>query len=584
MASTNTLNSASFYHFSIAQYLLKTILAFVFFLLPTSISIAKIKSLHSNWIFCQQGKNSWYKATVPGTVHTDLLQNKIIQDPFIADHLENTQWVQQSSWIYKTSFILCEEEYTSQYALLVFEGLDTYASVYLNGQLILEANNMFRTYKPDVSNKLKQTNEIVIIFHPVLALADSLAKLDKIKRPCENNRHYIRKAQYHFGWDWAPEILTMGIWRPINLYLNESPKTNETKTQNIALIREKDSIGESFYFTINHKPSYIIGANWVPADVFLPRITRNKYRQLLVAAKEAGIQMLRVWGGGIYEQNDFYELCDSLGLLVWQDFMFAGAMYPADSQFLSNVEAELRDNITRLRAYQCIVLWCGNNEIDEAWHNWGWQKQFNLSPADSATLWKDYQYLFHQKIPDLLNELDPQRPYVTTSPIYGWGREQSMTDGDSHYWGVWWGLQPKEVFCDKVPRFMSEMGMQAMPNFESIQQFVPTSQQFLFSTVLLSHQKHPTGFETIDHYLKQEKMSYTDIKSYIQATQTLQAKVLHTALQAQYYSQGRCMGSLWWQWNDCWPVCSWSIVDYYGNAKRSYRTLKQFTSCIQPRK
>ncbi|MBK8683552.1 MAG: hypothetical protein IPN26_00455 [Bacteroidetes bacterium] len=190
------------------------------------------------------------------------------------------------------------------------------------------------------------------------------------------------------------------------------------------------------------------GANWVPADVFLPRITKNRYRQLLIAAKEAHFNMLRVWGGGIYEDDDFYTLCDSLGIYVWQDFMFAGAMYPGDPDFLQNVKEEAKQQILRLRKHPCIVLWCGNNEIDEAWNNWGWQKQFEISANDSMRLWKEYATLFHEVLPELVRQYDSGRAYISTSPLYGWGREKSMTHGDSHF-GDCGGASSLLALCEK---------------------------------------------------------------------------------------------------------------------------------------
>ncbi|MBK6329962.1 MAG: hypothetical protein IPF62_05325 [Bacteroidetes bacterium] len=193
------------------------------------------------------------------------------------------------------------------------------------------------------------------------------------------------------------------------------------------------------------------GANWIPADVFLPRITHDKYRSVLIAAKQAGMNMLRVWGGGIYEDDYFYTLCDSLDIYIWQDFMFAGAMYPTDAYALENIKQEAIDNILRLRKHKCIVLWCGNNEIDEAWHNWGWQKQFNLTQNDSTALWRGYQQLFHELLPSLVSQYDSGRAYIASSPLHGWGRTQSMTHGDSHYWGLWWGLDSISVMKKKFP-------------------------------------------------------------------------------------------------------------------------------------
>jgi beta-mannosidase len=398
-------------------------------------------------------------------------------------------------------------------------------------------------------------------------------------RPSENNRHYVRKAQYHFGWDWGPKIITAGIWRGVYLrgYEHSPAQTDawQKGLHKVELVQDADSIGRSFYFKIDGKPTFMHGANWIPADVFLPRVTKSKYRQLLLAAKEAHCNMLRVWGGGIYEDDAFYDLCDSLGIMVWQDFMFAGAMYPGDEHFMENVCQEIIDNILRLRRHKCIVLWCGNNEIDEAWHNWGWQDQFHLSATDSARLWQDYNRLFHELLPQLVKEYDGTRPYITTSPLHGWGRKESMTEGDSHYWGVWWGLEPIEKYKEKVPRFMSEYGMQAMPAWKSIAQFSLPSDWDTASIVMKVHQKSPGGYQKLAVYLAQNGYKPTTFKAFAAATQDVQSKALETAITAHKGAAPYCMGTLFWQFNDCWPVSSWSVVDYYGRKKKAFYTVKR---------
>jgi beta-mannosidase len=554
-------------------------------LMSSSFSSAQTILLNSNWQFRQVNTKQWYKATVPGTVHTDLLSNNLIPPPYYGNSESKLQWINKANWEYQTTFSVTNLMLQQSDVQLVFEGLDTYCKVYLNNVEILNANNMFRTWKVQVSHLLKlKENHLKLVFTSAELIADSLAAASSIKLPCENNRNYVRKAQYHFGWDFAPKFITCGIWRKVQLLV---PNQNITKTsikrtiqghnwsnKNVQLIQEKDSIGQSFYFTINGKPTFIKGANWVPADMFLPSITYSRYKKLLVAAKQAGMNMLRVWGGGIYEDEIFYNLCDSLGIMVWQDFMFAGAIYPTDSGFIENVKHEMIDNLKRLTKHPCIVLWCGNNEIDEAWHNWGWQKEYHLSNADSSKLWKAYQQLFHELLPSLVKQYS-SKPYITTSPLYGWGRQQSITHGDSHYWGVWWGLQPIEKYQEKIPRFMSEYGMQALPNKESLQQFIPLQEMDTTSNSMRAHQKHPTGFQTLSIYLKQNNLTANTFEEYIGATQTLQANALSTAITAHLAAQPRCMGTMLWQLNDCWPGISWSIIDYYGNKKKAYESVRK---------
>lgn len=547
---------------------------FVLVVFAGKLGYSQATFLRQDWMFRRVGTELWKEAAVPGTIHTDLMRHSLIQDPFYGDNETKIQWVSKADWEYKTFFQL-DVSKRAQGVFLRFHGLDTYADVMLNGIIILRADNMFRTYDVDISSFVKYENELSIVFHSAELKADSLAiSYLPLVRPCENNRHYVRKAQYHFGWDWAPRILTAGIWRDVELVYGSLPQPENSQYGSVRFVQEADSIGQSFYFTENGKPVYMKGANWVPADVFLPRINKNKYRNLLLAAKEANLNMLRVWGGGIYEDDTFYELCDSLGISVWQDFMFAGAMYPADSQFVENIRAEVRDNILRLRKHKCIVLWCGNNEINEAWNNWGWQSQFHIQSEDSIRLWNEYHRLFHQVIPKLVLELDSGRSYIPSSPLYGWGREKSMTDGDSHYWGLWWGHYSLDSIRLKIPRFMSEFGMQAMPSMESILKFAAKSDLDTNSIVMRLHQKHTTGFATLADYLKKEKITVTNFQTFVQGTQELQKRCLKAGYEAQMNSNGRCMGSLWWQFNDCWPVCSWSLIDYYGVKKKAYYSLK----------
>lgn len=540
-----------------------------------------VQSLLNNWQFKQVGTSKWHKAIVPGTIHTDLLHNQLIPDPFYRDNETKLQWISKANWQYQTNFNINASNFNKKNIELVFEGLDTYANIYVNGTLLLNANNMFRTWRINVKPYLQQNNnQLLIVFKSADAIADSLAKKSTVIYPSENNRNFVRKAQYHFGWDFAPKLTTCGIWRKVSLnFSNDDLKQKDNfsnfSQNNIQLIQQPDSIGQAFYFTVNNKPIFIKGANWVPADVFLPRVTKHKYRSLLVAAKEAGINMLRVWGGGIYEDDEFYNLCDSLQIMVWQDFMFAGAMYPANQQSLENIKQEAIDNIKRLRHHPCIAVWCGNNEIDEAWHNWGWQKQYKITTQDSILLWNEYKKIFHELLPQLVKEYDGNRPYVTTSPLNGWGKKESMTHGDSHYWGIWWGLEPIEKYGEKIPRFMSEYGMQAMPNFESIQQFTAPKDWDTSSVVMKLHQKHATGYQNLAAYLYQNKLTATNFQSFVAATQRLQSIALSKAITTHLSAQPRCMGTMLWQLNDCYPGVTWSIIDYYGKKKKAYYTVKE---------
>lgn len=542
-----------------------------------------IQLLHKSWQFAEQGSNLWRPASVPGTIHTDLMKQQVIPDPYFRSNEKAVQWVADKNWVYKTQFTSSAAQRNQQHTDLVFDGLDTYADVYLNGQLLLQANNMFRQWRIPVKHLLKASNELRIVFHSAKKQVTAFAKADSpLVIPAENPRVYARKAQYHFGWDWGPTFVTAGIWK--NVYLDsynqpaaEKPFHNPRK---IELVQEPDSIGKSFYFKIDGQPVYMKGANYIPSDMFLPRLTKNDYRQILLAAKNANMNMLRIWGGGVYETEDFYDLCDSLDIYVWQDFMFAGGMVPLDDAFFLNVKEEVIQQVKRLRHHKSIIVWCGNNEVEEAWHNWGWQTQFNLHGQDSAKVWHAYKRLFKDSIPAWLQQYDGTRPYVSTSPMHGWGRAASITEGDSHYWGIWWGMQEIEVFEKKTGRFVSEYGMMAMPNMTTTASVTLPQDRYLYSEALKTHQKHPTGFQNMNGYLHQyfmdsARIKHLSLEQYTYLTQCLQYYAFKNSIAIHRSKYPVNMGTLLWQLNDCWPVASWAITDYSRQPKAAWYAVKE---------
>jgi beta-mannosidase len=624
-----------------------------------------VLSLNGDWTFSQQGSTKSYAATVPGCVHTDLLANKLIPDPLLACNEQQVQWIENASWIYKKSFSVDEHFLKNQNIFIVAEGLDTYADVFLNGQQILKANNMFVGYEKDVKSLLHTgTNQLEIIFEsPVLKGKQEASKISYTLPGDE--KVFLRKAQYQFGWDWGPRLVGCGIWKPIYIkawnevlitdqhiiqkslspekaellfetkisatsavdaqimitdeisgaryvsknfkfakgpnrctldFVIDNPKlwwTHDLGVPNvyhfkteilyknkilaqsslqsglrtIELVKKPDSVGASFYFKLNGIPLYIKGANYIPQDIFPQRTPDSAYENLIESASNANMNMLRVWGGGVYENDVFYNLCDEKGILVWQDFMFACAMYPGDSAYLSNVADEIRYQVKRLRNHPCIALWCGNNEIDEGWHNWGWQQQYHYSISDSTRIWEDYLRLFRKLIPDIIQEEDGSRAYWQSSPQYGWGRSMGYTHGDSHYWGVWWGMDPFEKYREKIGRFASEYGFQGFPEKSTLLYLNNNQEPALKSDVLKCHQKHPTGFETIQTYMDREYKTSDSLDDYIYKSQLLQAYGIKTAIEAHRNAKPRCMGTLYWQLNDCWPVVSWSSMDYFQRPK-----------------
>ena len=378
-----------------------------------------IINLNQNWTFKSFNDNRLLPASVPGSVHADLLRNNIIPNPYFGTNEKNLNWIDTTDWIYQCYFDFKPSLTGRKNIAINFDGLDTYADVYLNDSLILNANNMFRQWIVNIKSIIKPgQNKLQICFHAAKRITDSIAQSQlPLTRP-DNSRVYARKAQFQFGWDWGPVFVGAGIYKNIWIDAYNTLSTNEkiqmerdqqnrSRIKDMKLIQRPDTIGTSFYFKKNGKPIYMKGANWIPADnIFLSKLNRDDYRRMLKNAKAANMNMLRVWGGGIYETDDFYDLCDSMGIYVWQDFMFACAMYPGDDNFLKNVKEEVAQQIKRLRHHPCIVLWCGNNEIEEGWKNWGWQTQYNVHHQDSIKIWNEYQTLFRDSLAEWVKEFD----------------------------------------------------------------------------------------------------------------------------------------------------------------------------------
>ncbi|WP_454046354.1 beta-mannosidase [Chryseobacterium sp. Marseille-Q8038] len=622
-----------------------------------------------NWQFRNSKDQNWLPAKVPGTVHLDLISNKIIPDPFKDENEKKVQWVENEDWDYQTQFMISSQELKNDNIDLVFNGLDTFSEIYLNGKLLKKTDNMFRKWNIPVKKYLKAGNNIVQVkFQSAVNTGKELAKKVPFTMP-ESPRSFVRKAQYQFGWDWGPRLVTAGIWKDVqlefwnnakiitvkdiqnttskaindlrfdveiyaenagdytldlnkihqkivlkkgintisvpyetkgmklwqpngrgeaNLYdfevkLSKDQKNIDGKNiriglRTVELVQEKDEKGKSFYFKVNGQPLYIKGTNWIPGDSFSPRMTKEKYQKLIKDTNDANMNMIRIWGGGIYEDDEFYKACDENGILVWQDFMFAGSFYPADEAFLNNVKEEVRDQVNRLQNHPSIALWCGNNEIDEAIVNWGYQKQFKYSKDDSLQVWKDYKKLFHDVIPNALSEnlKSDKNIYWPSSPSIGWGHKESLTEGDSHYWGVWWGEQPFEIYNEKVGRFMSEYGFQGTPSLETTKSmFSGTPELNLQNPTIKAHEKHARGWDIMNEYLKRDYKIPTDFVQYNYVSQLLQARGMQIAIEAHRRAKPYNMGTLYWQLNDCWPVVSWSSIDYLGNWKAFHYQAKR---------
>ncbi len=546
----------------------------------------------TQWQFEYEGQ--WYDATVPGCIHTDLMAHNLIPDPFYSTNEDSVQWVSDRIWRYRT-LIPKQVLPSREYVTLLFEGLDSYADIVVNGDTLLKTDNMFRRWSVTLDVKqLPDTNLLEIIFHPT-KIHDTAA-LAQLGYPLPDPRALTRTAPYQQGWDWGPVLNTCGICQPVHIVAgkvnvdeDESPVDVAQGTwfdqHKITFEAKPDSTGLAYIFYDNGKPLFCKGANWIPCHSFpiLTEALKARYRYLLCSAKEAHFNMIRVWGGGIYEPDYFYELCDSLGIMVWQDFNFSCALYPDDDSFLDNVRLEAEQQVRRIARHPCVVLWCGNNEVKNGWEDWGWQKQYGWSDSQIAQLQHGIDTLFGEEgiLAHAVAKYDPlKRAYVSSSPLYGWGHPECVTHGDSHYWGVWWGEQDAEMYAEKTGRFMSEYGFQSYPEYSTIQRYAPADQLDIDSPALRKHQKHGRGREIIDKAMMQYygcDSKTLSLEDYSYVSQLLQAWIMGYGILEHIRQQPHCMGTLYWQLNDCWPVASWSSIDYYGNWKAlHYRAQELF--------
>lgn len=638
--------------------------------------------LDKGWEFTQAGKGEWLSATVPGTVHQDLIDHGKLPNPFYGMNEKKVQWVENEDWIYKTSFQLTDEQLARDAALLNFEGLDTYADIYLNGSLLKRTDNMFVGYTLPVKEVLRKgENRLQVYFHSPIKQTLPQWETDGFEYPADNDHSdtrvsiYSRKAPYSYGWDWGIRLATSGVWRPATLtfydgaciedyYVRQASVTKDlTKVENhltvnslsaqkaevtvtysykdgekvtvkkemsllpgvnditlpveiknphlwmpngwgepalydfeaqvkvdgktiaskkeriglrtMRVVMEKDDKGTSFYFEVNGHPMFAKGANFIPHDALLPNVTAERYRELFADVKDANMNMIRVWGGGIYEDDLFYDLADENGIVVWQDFIFACTTYPSDPAFLKRVEAEAEYNIKRLRNHASLAMWCGNNEIYEGMRYWGWDKKYT-DPAIMEGMKKGYDKLFHELLPAMVKKYDADRFYMHGSPFEAnWGRPESWKIADSHNWGIWYGQKPFESLDTEVPRFMSEYGFQAFPEMKTIATFASPEDYALESDVMNAHQKASIG----NFLIKKTMALYYDVpedfEQLVYVGQVLQGVGVRHGMEAHRRNRPYCMGTLYWQLNDSWPVVSWSSIDYYGNWKALHYDAKR---------
>ena len=610
-------------------------------------------------------------AEVPGSVHTDLIRAGAIPDPFLDENELDVAWVADVDWTYACTFEVSAALLAHDRIDIVFDGLDTLATIVVNGTVLAETANMHRTYRFDMRGVVHLgTNDLAITFASATRRADELRALAAPWPSASFGRpyNYIRKMACSWGWDWGPWLTTAGIWRAarvegwsggalagvrpsvevdrhdrgrVSIAVDteragidraalavhavlvdptgrltasaETPVASESGTAHIELTIEHverwwphsrggqplygleitlvgahdepldrrsrrigfrsieldtspDALGSAFTFVVNDRPLFARGVNWIPESPFPSSVTDERVRQRLQQARDANVDLVRVWGGGTYESDGFYESCDELGLMVWQDFCFACAAYP-EELLVAEVEAEARDNVTRLMAHPSLVLWNGNNENIWGWFDWGWQRELD------GRSWGAGFYL--DLFPRVVRELDPGRPYWPGSPYSGSMAVAANTDahGCTHVWDVWNRLD-FDRYRDHAPRFVAEFGWQAPPTWTVLRGSISDEPLAPDSPGMLHHQKADAGNAKLARGLHAHLGEPADFETWWWATQLLQARAVTTGIEHFRSLRGSCMGTVWWQLNDCWPVTSWALVDSGGRRKPAWFALR----------
>ena len=678
--------------------------ASVFLLLVSSLCVAATaepssQALNAGWQFRAVGTTDkpeiqqWHPAQVPGVVHTDLLRNNLIPDPFDRDNEFRLQWIGLTDWEYQTTFQLDSAAVGHDHLDLVFDGLDTFADVYLNDQAILHADNMFRRWRIPGKPLLKPgPNTLRIVFHSAItkmipyvkSLPYILPSISTYNFGNEENiatAPYTRKAPYQYGWDWGPRFMTEGIWQPVrletwdalridNFHIHQrkvgadiasvtaeldieaskpmtvtlalahdemsgaqsadgsqtlqldvgmnhvsfpiriaAPKLwypvgygpqnryrfsavirigrevaaraeSKTGLRSVELRRVPDQWGKSFEFVVNGIEVYSKGADVIPFDSFPNRVTPQIHRKILQDARDAHMNMVREWGGGYYESDDFYDICDELGIMVWQEFAFGGDMIPGDVAFQENVRQEAIDQIKRLRDHPSIVVWCGNNEVETGWYHWGNRQEFkeSISPEARDRVWQDYIIMFADILKIAVAQYADPVPYWPSSPSANFEEvPDNQHNGDMHYWQVWHAQAPASDYTLQFPRFMTEYGFQSFPEMRTIRTFANKPEDFdIHSTVMQAHQKNKGGNERILTYMLREYRQPKDFESFVYLSQVQQAEIIKIGAEHFRRDRPRTMGGLYWQLNDCWPVASWASIDYYGRWKALHYYARRF--------
>ncbi|KAL8945471.1 MAG: hypothetical protein Q9211_000009 [Gyalolechia sp. 1 TL-2023] len=598
--------------------------------------------LHNGWEFRQAGddEGKWMPVSqFPTNVHLDLIHNKIIPDPYIAKNEVEVQWVGEQSWVYKTSFELSALS-SQQKAVIVFDGLDTHATVFLNGRKIIQTEDMFIPERVDVTGDVQMLseNELEIVFDSTYLIGKNLElyssriedlvfmtqvdeslKWAEVAAKCKIEGD-ATKVKFEMSLD-GKEVTCQTVqvvkglasavfrtqkpelWYPARygkqpLYTLQATLMDlgdalDIKKKHFGLRRAEviqrqldDAAGTTFYFQINNIPIFCGGGNWIPADSFIPNIDPRRYRDWIKLGVEGNQSMIRIWGGGIFEEQHFYDACDEMGMLVWQDFMFACGNYPAHDEFLDLVKREATANVERLRHHPCIVIWAGNNEDYQ--YRETERLEYDRGDLDPDNWLKSNfpaRYIYEKILADVTRDLVPDTYYHFGSP-FGGKDTTDPTIGDIHQWNVWHGNQERYQAWDKLcGRFVTEFGMEAFPSVKTIDSYLLNGEEdperHAQSSTVDFHNKALGGERRLATYLIENiTYSHSPFDYYVYCTQLMQSECLATAFRLwkrEWKGPGRehCGGALVWQINDCWPTQSWSIVDYYLRPKLAYYTIKR---------
>ncbi|WP_420828987.1 beta-mannosidase [Ensifer adhaerens] len=606
---------------------------------------------------------------LPGDVHSALLKAGVIDDPYVGRNENDVQWAAHKDWVIERTVTVGADDIAG-YWYLDLEYLDTVASVFVNDKLVLEAENCFRRYRPDVSKTLVGgENRIRIVLHSSIAEGARRQAEQPFYVPYHPgnspiaNGNMLRKPQCHFGWDWNLAIAPLGVYGeialcrleiariehvtskqvwledgsvdlvvtltlfadgpgivPVHFSLDEDrerldcavgkgetrithvftvsePKrwwpagsgeqdlsrltvevpqeqvTRQIGFRTAELLTDKDEAGSRFAFRVNGRKIFCKGANWIPADALASRVTREGVEDLLTSAVDANMNMIRVWGGGFYEPDWFYDLCDRLGLMVWQDFMFACNLYPSTPDFLENVAAEVDYQAKRLSSHPSIAVWCGDNELVGAL-TW-----FDEPRKDRDRYLVSYDRL-NRTIEVALKAALPEAIWWPSSPASGyldfgdaWHADGS---GDMHYWSVWHENKSFDNYRTVRPRFCSEFGFQSYTSMPVIRQFAAEKDLNIASPVIESHQKNVGGNERIAGTMFRYFRFPKDFPAFVYLSQVQQGLAIRTAVDYWRSLKPHCMGTLYWQLNDTWPVASWSSLDYGGSWKAMHYMVRRF--------